>query len=951
MGVSKRRESLSLTENHQIRGELTLSDLQYTSRKSAASESSNRYVVWEPLLDSAFITIHWPVVIPDNKVAVSWEVLGLVFLVFDLITIPYRICFDSPAEDIWKAFEDITTIFFLIDLSLQFFLAYQLKSNWVREPRKIIKKYLKSMFLFDAMASFPWTWVVGSGSQGTRLIRVLRFARLTRLARVMKLNKVFQRLEELAELFYWGAFCVGLMRMLLTMVLLCHFSACLWFLVGASGLPESCQKTPWNCDIENGQYWSWLIDINWQDPAWRGGHPKLLMYTHSVYWAMTTMTTVGYGDLHPLSKTEKIFGVFMLLLAIMAFSACCGQVTGLVAKTQASTVVYKQKMLELARYMRWRRLPYSLQMRVRRYLQYRWEQESDLLQKENGILRQISPSLRKAIRSHLQEEHVRGAPFFVWFIDHPAACEWLLERLSNAFRAPGDILFSRHQSDASIHIVTQGLLAVLDRDCLWGRIPDVGTVFPQHSIYIPDGVTPDQIHKKLIEEDGLEEAIVDVFFSESTYEQFVIFTAKATRIRIVRAPVYVGASNVMLLNQLPRTKALDLFSLGTHLRNTNHRSFSNQNFSTLAGVVKTAITLHSLRPLASKRTSTAIALENCQELMLPAKEIANLLHNFPFLWDAYDDWLETHESEKSPPEAKEDTVSGTVSNFSAAPQRLVESVVKVVSDRPASGGVFKQVTEEHAKANIEPEEGKDQTAAAEIACAEQNREALAALKSEMQSNLQLLRIDVQNQMADAAANLSSALAEAAGDVQAHDNEVVEDSTGACVRRPSVEDSTGSTSHTYSPHSIPCAVEGPVTEAPHHSRNLRESISSSDDLRKEFRAVMRNELQQICKAELSVALPRETVQVDDNMKSLQQGLQEAREQIQGLIQQATSRGGPPASAKTKHRKPRPASNVTRSQVGNQRRAREFIAFRDCQGCRQRAFMDHDRPPGAHGDWQV
>eukprot|EP00746_Dinoflagellata_sp_MGD_P122529 gnl/MRDRNA2_/MRDRNA2_57391_c0_seq1.p1 gnl/MRDRNA2_/MRDRNA2_57391_c0~~gnl/MRDRNA2_/MRDRNA2_57391_c0_seq1.p1 ORF type:complete len:993 (+),score=149.99 gnl/MRDRNA2_/MRDRNA2_57391_c0_seq1:410-2980(+) len=779
------------------------------------------------------------------------------------------------------------------------------------------------------MASFPWTWVLGSNVGGTRLIRVLRFARLTRLARVMKLSRSFKRLEELAELFYWGAFCVGVSKCFLTMVLICHYSACIWYLAGVSGLPPQCHQKAWACGDIQGDYWSWLRDIDWNDPAWKGAHPKLLMYTHSVYWSITTMTTVGYGDLHPLSKFEKMLGVWMLLLAIMAFSGCVGQITGLVAQTQASSKQYKIKMLELAQYMRWRHIPYDLHIRVRRYMQHRYEHESDLSHKEHQILSSVSPSLRVAVRAHLQDEHLQGTPFFSWFINHQAPCEWLLERLGNGFRGPGDILFSKAQADTQIHILVKGLVAVLERDPFVG-LSDVqcSDESHRHTVFIPSGITPDQIHHQLLEH-GLDEDIIDVLFSESLHDAFVAFTSRATRLRIMSAPLYVGQSNVKLVNKLPRTKALDLVSLNSHLRTVHNRAFSNRNLGVLTGVIKTAMKLHSLKPLASKRTSTCFALDNCTEITIAAKDIANLLHNFPFLWFDFDDWYEEQYGGASKPGTPSDVNSETgpeprtpqgLHNAPAIPTAPA-SVLPVASRTRDNSHDFRKATADSSDLEV-----TQRTAIADIACAEQNKEALAALKLEMQTNLQVLRADVQNEIARAAADLSAALEDAARHVDGHDDQVVEDSTGACTRGPDFEDSTGSTSHTYSPHGTPCLpMEASIAKVKDYPPTLLESMTSQEDFRNEIRDIMRDEIQQFFQAEATqstpVTPPSEVVQVDENMASLHDAMKEARGRVQEMIQKvqstAETRQEPSKPIKSRRDKPSPARFASApSQVGHQ-----------------------------------
>jgi hyperpolarization activated cyclic nucleotide-gated potassium channel 2 len=40
--------------------------------------------------------------------------------------------------------------------------------------------------------------------------------------------------------------------------------------------------------------------------------PWTVRYINSIYWAVTTMITVGYGDISPQTPIERLFGIFFL---------------------------------------------------------------------------------------------------------------------------------------------------------------------------------------------------------------------------------------------------------------------------------------------------------------------------------------------------------------------------------------------------------------------------------------------------------------------------------------------------------------------------------------------------------------------------------------------------------------------------------------------------------------
>lgn len=60
-------------------------------------------------------------------------------------------------------------------------------------------------------------------------------------------------------------------------------------------------------------------DRFYEDDRFEEKSPVQLCVTMS-YYALTTMSTVGYGDFFPLTKVEKLIGVVVMLLGVAFFS-------------------------------------------------------------------------------------------------------------------------------------------------------------------------------------------------------------------------------------------------------------------------------------------------------------------------------------------------------------------------------------------------------------------------------------------------------------------------------------------------------------------------------------------------------------------------------------------------------------------------------------------------------
>lgn len=62
-----------------------------------------------------------------------------------------------------------------------------------------------------------------------------------------------------------------------------------------------------------------------------------------MYFAFTTLSTVGFGDYYPQSDVERLLGSFILLIGVAIFSYCMGELLAMIDKIKNLEIEYNDE--------------------------------------------------------------------------------------------------------------------------------------------------------------------------------------------------------------------------------------------------------------------------------------------------------------------------------------------------------------------------------------------------------------------------------------------------------------------------------------------------------------------------------------------------------------------------------------------------------------------------------
>jgi len=93
-----------------------------------------------------------------------------------------------------------------------------------------------------------------------------------------------------------------------------------------------------------GKTWIGAVNPNFRETSLR------IRYISAMYWSITTMTTVGYGDLHAVNTMEMIFIIFYMLFNLGLTSYLIGNMTNLVVEGTRRTMEFVRIVLHLCHF-------------------------------------------------------------------------------------------------------------------------------------------------------------------------------------------------------------------------------------------------------------------------------------------------------------------------------------------------------------------------------------------------------------------------------------------------------------------------------------------------------------------------------------------------------------------------------------------------------------------------
>lgn len=357
----------------------------------------------------------------ENKYKSFWDMFLMFLVIYSTLSSAYLLAFDIdtgdyPALSHWNT---AVECMFVIDLILTFFQEYWDLENFrlVRNHWKIAKRYFRGWFIVDFLSVFPFQSIIDS--RAFRLVRILRLLKLIKSLDGSNFNKIIESLVPMSDrqtrikIIYATKYIYKIIRLIVIATVLTYFLGCFWYFVVST------------YDFHNGE--KSFFDVNHFDDD---SLAKRLVTC--CYFALTTLSTVGYGDLTPQSNVERIFGIAIMITGIALFSYIMGNFNEvLINYDKQMGFVNKDAdlnmwIVSLNKFTPTGVLPGELVKRINEHFKYVWKNDRlSSISPDDAFFKQMPKSLQQNLitylfddiftrfRSFLHTEKFKNSPFYL----------------------------------------------------------------------------------------------------------------------------------------------------------------------------------------------------------------------------------------------------------------------------------------------------------------------------------------------------------------------------------------------------------------------------------------------------------------------------------------------------------------------------------------------------------
>lgn len=371
---------------------------------------------------------------PHNKYKEAWDILVIIATLYIAVETPLWLIFDYEQVGIIGVLAIIMPLIFLADLLVCFKTGYfSPTGKYIADTQKVAKQYLRTWFFIDALSIIPFDLIAEYYTQ--TYLQQLAFAepstfvwvlKLLALVRLLRLLHIFGIVRRWMQHDFMSPNMIRLGFVIFWLSIVAHWIACGWVALGM---------------------------IN---PAL----PNFDNYLRALYWCVTTLTTIGYGDITPTTNIQIIYTMMVQMIGAAAYGYLIGNLASLLTNIDVAKANFRDKMGKVENFVRFHHVPKSIQEEIHNYYQYLWENRRGF--SDSDILEELPHSLKLKIALYLNKDVIEKVPLFKHA--NRQLISQIALHLQPAIYLPGEYIFKAGDYGEEMYFISHGSVEVISPD-------------------------------------------------------------------------------------------------------------------------------------------------------------------------------------------------------------------------------------------------------------------------------------------------------------------------------------------------------------------------------------------------------------------------------------------------------------------------------------------------------
>jgi hyperpolarization activated cyclic nucleotide-gated potassium channel 1 len=381
---------------------------------------------------------------PEWKSKKFWNFFLALGLFYTAAVMPFVMAFiETEKFDSWFYISMILDLLFMLDFFVNCLTAFYNKEGILIISRKeILLNYLKGWLILDLLASIPFTFIEFSNDNSQQdsksLIRIIKLPRIYRLLRISKLFKVVSQsrygfFEQLRDYLNFKHSSMKLLTSSAIVIICIHISGCFWFYIAR---------------INDFDETTWVYRLKYMDKSVDS------QYLTCIYWAITTMTTVGYGDIHAFNNLERIFCIIWMAVGIFFISFSIGRLASIINTTESKDNLLLHKLSAIDEFCSEANISKDLQKRLRRALKFSTDKQGWSWGQKDIFLSELPRALKYELAMNMFQGAAKKIEFFV--SHEQAFVASIVPLLQPICIQEGDSVYKEGEIADEIYFVTKG---------------------------------------------------------------------------------------------------------------------------------------------------------------------------------------------------------------------------------------------------------------------------------------------------------------------------------------------------------------------------------------------------------------------------------------------------------------------------------------------------------------